>query len=145
MFLRSELTPVNPFSLSDKPGDLAFDVCTPFHETDTEPHIQVFKAINVFLTKHRISNATEAFRCPSQCLQRRRKPLECELSSGNNKCVLGRKKRSKSLENPQELLSPALERWVSDSLQWRGPDGGKARDTLFQEQPRCCSGEVVMI
>lgn len=117
VFLRSELTPVNPLSSSDKPGDLAFDVCTPFHETDTEPHVQVFKAINVFLTKHRISNATEAFRCSSQYLQWRRKPFECELSSGSNKYVLGRKKSSRSLESPQELLSPALERWVSDSLQ----------------------------
>lgn len=79
MLLRSEITSVNPFSLSGKPGDLAFDEYMFFHETDIEGHVQVFKTTHVFLTRYTISNATEAFSCPSQYLQRRRELFEYEL------------------------------------------------------------------
>lgn len=110
-------------------------MCTPFHETHTEPHVQVFKAVKVFLTKHRISNATEAFSCPSQYLPRRRKPFEWELSSGSSKYVLGRKKRSRSFENPHERLSPALEHWVSDHYNGEDLMVGKRETHCFRNNP----------
>lgn len=130
VFLRSELTPVNPLSPLDKPSDLAFDVCIPFHETDTQPHVQVFEAINVFLTKHRISNDTEAFSCPSQYLPWRRMPFECELSSGSSKYVLGR-----FFENPHEHLSPALECWVSDHYNGEDLMVGNRGTHCFRNNP----------